>query len=146
MRLSKLILIVGLWPIVSCMALQDVPTVAEGEDCEADDWCNDGLICLHPNGSSLGMCGKRGTCNTDADCAANQLCQGATYSVRGTCQANTGCSSSAQCSAGLSCFRGACYAICSSSSMCFSEELCVPLSTTGLCPTMEKCPDVCRAF
>lgn len=145
MRPSKLVLVIGFWPMVACLALQDVPTRGEGKDCEADDWCDDGLVCLRESAAhSLGVCAKRGTCKLDENCAPNQLCQGASYDARGTCQPNTGCTSNAQCSAGLSCFRGACYEFCTSTSMCDSSWFCLSLGTTPLCPVLEECPDVCR--
>jgi len=146
MRPSTLLLLLGLWPTTACLLLQDAPTLGEGKDCDADDWCDQGLVCLPKKSSSLkGVCAKRGSCDLDTDCDATQLCQGATYSVRGTCQANPGCKSNASCSGGLSCFRGSCYQVCTTSSACGSGRACLSVPRTA-CPEMETCPDVCQTF
>jgi len=143
MRLSKFFWGLALWPVVGCLALQDVPTRAAGEDCEADDWCQAGLLCLSSGNGSTRKCAKAGSCGRDADCAATELCDGADYSKPGTCKPNAGCTTNANCSSGFSCFRGVCYKFCSTSSTCGTDAYCLSL-TSPTCPIVESnCPQVC---
>jgi hypothetical protein len=143
MAFAKLSLALCVWPIVACLALQEAPTRAVNEECEADDWCEEGLVCIRTDGdANPGICAPPGNCARDRDCAAGTLCNGSTSKTLGTCAVNKGCTSNAQCSGGLTCYHGGCWKMCTTSSEC-GEYYCSEID----CPYGEtSCPYACQAL
>ncbi|WP_437523622.1 hypothetical protein WME79_34450 [Sorangium sp. So ce726] len=124
-----------------CLLLQEPPTRPLGDECEDNDWCNEGLICVFPYGTNNpGECSTPGTCAADGDCPAGQLCQGSTIDKSGVCQANTGCISDTACVEGATCYRGSCLFLCESSSECPEDTYC---STLDDCPYRMTCSKAC---
>jgi Dickkopf-like protein len=130
-----------------CLLLQDPPVHKVGGECDGKDWCEDGLLCVRPNGpNNPGVCNQPGDCYVDENCPAGALCQGTTtFQSLGVCTANKGCTSDAQCASGLSCFRGGCWKKCSSTLECGTSAIC----TRVPCPanmSLLSCPEACQAF
>lgn len=129
-----------------CLLLQDPPVNGVGGECEDDDWCESGLVCLRRNGASNpGVCSTKGSCYQDKECAAGSLCQSATSYSSGTCTKNTGCTADAQCAAGKSCFRGVCWQKCTSTLDCGTSAICSRVP----CPdnmSLDSCPQACQGF
>lgn len=142
--MSRLLLKVALALLTSgCLLLQDPPVNGVGGECEDDDWCQDGLVCLRRSGpQNPGECNVKGACYMDSDCPGTALCQAPSYSV-GTCTPNTGCTTDAQCGAGKSCFRGGCWQLCISTLDCGTNATCRQVP----CPSnLSSCPMACQAF
>ncbi|WP_437903539.1 Dickkopf N-terminal cysteine-rich domain-containing protein [Sorangium sp. So ce327] len=129
-----------------CLLLQDPPPTSplDGK-CEDDNWCNEGLICVFPDGQySTGQCRAPGSCTVDSNCPAGQLCQGTSGSSKiGECQENTGCISDTECATGATCYRGSCLFVCELSSECPEDSYCSILDD---CPPHMDCPDACEYF
>lgn len=126
-----------------CLLLQDAPVNGVGGECEADDWCESGLVCLRRYGNnSPGECNKKGACFVDSDCPSTSRCEAPSYSI-GTCKANTGCLlAGAQCGAGKTCVRDVCWQLCTFTSECGTNATCREVE----CPGSVSCPNACQPF
>jgi hypothetical protein len=145
---SRISLVVAV-ALPGCLLLAKEPLRGQGEACEENDWCEEGLHCLKQySGDLTGLCLPLVQCFTYEDCLAlpRTHCENMDpYSgVIGACWDNE-CNADTECRAGYLCTDGLCLVDCTSDSLA-CIDLDGMLCRDRRCPVAGQCGRACMPY